>query len=128
MDNKDRLQEVALALFARRGVDSVGIQEVVDAAGVTKPTLYHHFGNKEGLVKALVDQGFGVLGRALDGQGPYDGDLPWYLERQANLWLDTVRFQPDWFRLQLSLTFLPADNPSAALVRPGHQSLAARTE
>jgi AcrR family transcriptional regulator len=118
----------ALRLFARRGVDSVGIQEVVDTAGVTKPTLYHHFGSKEGLIKALVDRGFGVLGRALDELGPYERDLPPYLERQANRWIETVRYQPDWFRVQLSLTFLPLDNPAAALVRPGLLALGEKTE
>lgn len=128
MDIKDRLLDEALVLFARRGVDSVGVQEIVEAAGVTKPTLYHHYGSKEGLVKALVDRGFGVLDRALDALGPYDRDLPRYLERLAGVWLEVVGYQPDWFRVQLSLTFLPADNPAAALVRPGLLRLSARLE
>lgn len=128
MDPKIRLLEEALRLFARRGVDAVGVQEVVDAAGVTKPTLYHHYGSKEGLVKALVDRGFQHLNAALDSLGPYDRDLPGYLERQAGLWIETVRFQPDWFRVQLSLTFLPAENQAAALVRPGTLALQTRLE
>ena len=128
MDNKERLLEDALRLFARRGLDSVGVQEVVDAAGVTKPTLYHHFGSKEGLVTELIDRGYAVLTRALDDLGPFDRDLPPYLERQAHQWIATVRFQPDWFRVQLSLTFLPLDNPAAALVRPGLLSLGKRME
>jgi len=128
MDNKERLLDEALSLFARQGVDAVGIQQIVDTAGVTKPTLYHHFGSKEGLVKAVVDRGFGRLDRALDGLGPYDRDLPWYLERQARVWIGLVDAQPDWFRVQLSLTFLPSQNPAAALVRPGARSLADRIE
>lgn len=128
MDIKDRLLDEALLLFARRGVDSVGVQEIVEAAGVTKPTLYHHYGSKEGLVKAVVDRGFTVLHRALDGLGPYDRDLPWYLERQAAIWLEVVAFQPDWFRVELSLTFLPADNPASTLVRPGLLQVASRME
>lgn len=128
MDPKERLLDEALRLFARRGVDAVGVQEIVDAAEVTKPTLYHHYGNKEGLVSALVERGFGVLNRALDGLGPYDRDLPWYLERQANLWIEVVRLQPDWFRLQLSLTFLPGENRAAAPVRPGTLALQRRME
>jgi TetR/AcrR family transcriptional regulator len=128
MDTKERLLDEALRLFARRGVDAVGVQEVVDAAGVTKPSLYHHFGSKDGLVQALVDRGFATLNRALDALGPYDRDLPWYLERQAGIWIDTVRFQPDWFRVELSLTFLSDDNPAAALVRPGVTGLQTRME
>lgn len=128
MDNKDRLLDEALSLFARRGVDAVGVQEVVDAAGVTKPSLYHHFGSKEGLITALVDRGFGHLNRTLDRLGPYDRDLPWYLERQAGLWIESVGTQPDWFRLQLSLTFLPVENPASAAVRPGVRALQGRME
>jgi len=126
MDPKERLREEALRLFARRGVDAVGVQEIVDAAEVTKPTLYHHYGSKEGLMKAVLTQGFSVLNRTLDDLGPYDRDLPWYLERQAQRWIETVRIQPDWFRVQLSLTFLPTDNPAAALVRPDTEALGLR--
>jgi len=128
MDPKERLLDDALRLFARRGVDAVGIQEIVDASEVTKPTLYHHYGSKDGLVKALVDRGFGYLNRTLDTLGPYDRDLPWYLERQAGLWVECLGFQPDWFRLQLSLTFLPQDNPAATTVRPGTEALQRRME
>lgn len=128
MDNRERILDEALVLFSRRGVDSVGVQEIVDAAGVTKPTLYHHFGSKEGLVKAILHRGFARLEGALATVGPYDRDLPWYLERQASAWIEAVRAQPDWFRVQLSLTFLPADNPSASLVREGLGALVRRME
>jgi len=128
MDAKERLLDEALVLFAHRGVDSVGVQEIVDASGVTKPTLYHHFGNKEGLIQAIVNRGFSHLERTLDALGPYDRDLPLFLERQASVWFETVRVQPDWFRVELSLSFLPAENPSAALVRPGIARLQARVE
>ena len=128
MLNKEHLLDKALHLFARRGVDSVGVQEIVEAAGVTKPTLYHYFGNKEGLVRTLVDRGFASLKTILDTQGPYDRDLPRYLEKQAALWLESVRLQPEWFRLELSLAFLPPDNASATLVRQGIETLQRRLE
>jgi len=128
VDSRSRLLDEAQALFARRGVDAVGVQEIVEAAGVTKPSLYHHFGSKEGLVRAVVDRGFGALHRALDALGPYDRDLPRYLERQARVWIDTVTAQPDWFRVQLSLTFLPPDNPAAALIGTGARQLSGRFE
>ena len=128
MDTKEKLLDEALRLFGHRGVDAVGVQEVVDAAGVTKPTLYHYFGSKEGLVQALLDRGFGVLDRALDELGDYDRDLPKYLERQAGVWISVVKTQPDWFRLELSLTFLSSENPTAALVRQVVEALEHRME
>jgi TetR/AcrR family transcriptional regulator len=41
MENREILLDRALTLFSTRGYDAVGIQEIVDSAGVTKPTLYH---------------------------------------------------------------------------------------
>ena len=36
-----------------RGYDATPVRAIVEAAGVTKPTLYYHFGSKEGLAQAL---------------------------------------------------------------------------
>lgn len=44
----------AARLFAARGYDATSVREIVAAAGVTKPTLYYHFGSKGGLGQALV--------------------------------------------------------------------------
>jgi TetR/AcrR family transcriptional regulator len=51
-----RILSVALRLFAARGYDAVGVQEIVAAAGVTKPTLYYYFGSKRGLLAALFEE------------------------------------------------------------------------
>ena len=53
MDNRSAILSNALRLFAARGYDAVGIQEIVDEAGITKPTLYHYFGSKQGLLESL---------------------------------------------------------------------------
>lgn len=44
----------AARLFAERGFDAVSVREVVEAAGVTKPALYYHFGSKEGVASAIM--------------------------------------------------------------------------
>ncbi len=41
-DTRARILCHALQLFASRGYDATGVQEIVEAAGVTKPTLYHY--------------------------------------------------------------------------------------
>jgi AcrR family transcriptional regulator len=61
MDNKDsatrlRILQVALKRFAHAGYAGVSVQDIVDDAKVTKPTLSYYFGSKAGLFKALVDQ------------------------------------------------------------------------
>ena len=43
-DTRAELLDGALDLFAAYGYDGVGVQQICNAAGVAKPTLYHHFG------------------------------------------------------------------------------------
>ncbi|MET9295521.1 TetR/AcrR family transcriptional regulator [Streptomyces sp. NPDC003077] len=45
-----RLLDAATRLFAERGYDRTSVQEIVEAAGVTKGALYHYFGSKEDLL------------------------------------------------------------------------------
>lgn len=51
-----RLVAVARRLFARRGYPGVSVDEIVQAAGVTKGSLYHHFADKRQVFKAVVGQ------------------------------------------------------------------------
>jgi AcrR family transcriptional regulator len=53
-----RIIEVAAALLAKSVDGAVSTREICDAAGVTAPTLYHHFGDKESLLRAVVDFGW----------------------------------------------------------------------
>ena len=48
------IARVAARLFAERGYDATSVREIVEAAGVTKPTLYYHFGSKQGLAETLL--------------------------------------------------------------------------
>ena len=48
------IARVAARLFATQGYDATPVRAIVEAAGVTKPTLYYHFGSKEGLAQALL--------------------------------------------------------------------------
>ena len=53
---RDRLLGAALELFARKGFESASVRELAEAAEVTRPTLYYHFGSKEGLYLELVER------------------------------------------------------------------------
>src|SRR5688572_21130700 len=60
MDKRDsqtrgRILRAALRQFADRGYEGAAVQAIVNAARVTKPTLYYHFGSKAGLYQALID-------------------------------------------------------------------------
>ncbi len=55
MSTKEVLLDCGLALFSKASYDRVGVQEIVDAANVTKPTLYHHFGSKLGFYETVYN-------------------------------------------------------------------------
>ncbi len=50
-----QLLDAALATFAERGFDGASMNDVAEAAGVTKPVLYQHFASKQALYRELVD-------------------------------------------------------------------------
>lgn len=54
-DTRQQILRAALRLFAHRGYAGASVQAIVDAAKVTKPVLYYHFGSKEGLYSALIE-------------------------------------------------------------------------
>lgn len=48
-----QLIEVAWQLIARDGTDALTMGHLAEAAGITKPTVYEHFGTRQGLLTAL---------------------------------------------------------------------------
>lgn len=50
-----QLLEVALEKFAARGFHETSMEEIADAAGVTKPVLYQHFHSKQDLFLELLE-------------------------------------------------------------------------
>jgi AcrR family transcriptional regulator len=53
---RDRLLAAADELFYAEGVHVVGVDRIVERAGVTKASLYNTFGSKEELVRAYLDR------------------------------------------------------------------------
>ena len=56
---RKRLLDEALTLFSQRGYAATGIRDILKAAGVTQPTLYHHFADKAALLQALIERHYG---------------------------------------------------------------------
>ena len=72
MTAKDKLLDAAADLFYADGIGATGVDDVVRAAGVSKPTLYAHFGSKAQLVAAVLERRHATRAaelEALDG-GP----------------------------------------------------------
>lgn len=53
---RDQLISVGRAAFAERGYEGTSVEEIASRADVSKPVVYEHFGGKEGLYRAVVEQ------------------------------------------------------------------------
>jgi AcrR family transcriptional regulator len=71
-DTRARLLAAARRTFARHGYSGTSLERISEAAGCTKGALYDHFGSKEGLFLALLDEQFAVRIE----QAKLRGDLP----------------------------------------------------
>jgi AcrR family transcriptional regulator len=80
--SRDRILAVAAERMARNGVAATSIDEVLAAAGASKSQLYHYFGDRLGLVDAVIRvQVQSVLDanrRALAGVADWDGIRRWF--------------------------------------------------
>jgi AcrR family transcriptional regulator len=52
---RDRILDAAYPLFSRSGIRAVGVDKIVDAAGVAKMTLYRNFPSKDDLALAFLE-------------------------------------------------------------------------
>lgn len=53
-DSKQAVIESAIKAFAQAGYAGTSVQAILSATGLSKPTLYYHFGSKEGLFVAIL--------------------------------------------------------------------------
>ena len=58
---REQLVKTAVELFSKNGIHGTGIDTIVEHSGVTKKTLYAHFGSKEELVLAALRQYDGLF-------------------------------------------------------------------
>jgi AcrR family transcriptional regulator len=111
-NNRAHILKVALDLFSTRGYDASGVKEIVETVGVTKPTLYHYFGNKQGLLRALLDEHTDGFLSDLRVAAAYSGNLRMTLERVVAVYLDFAESRPSVYRLMLALLVSLPENES----------------
>jgi AcrR family transcriptional regulator len=60
---REHLIAVAMRLFAERGYEGTSIELVLQAAGVSRGSLYHHFNGKDALFEAVLESVEAEIGR-----------------------------------------------------------------
>jgi AcrR family transcriptional regulator len=69
-ETRQRISDIATALFIERGFDQVTVADVADAAGVSKVTVFNYFPHKEQLFFDRGDEAIALLRGALRSRRP----------------------------------------------------------
>jgi len=99
----DRILKKALELFSEKGYDATSVREICEAAGITKPTLYHFYGSKEGVYRAIVDGALERFRAQLIESLSGEGTLRDRLARMAHAYLGGAAREPDLARFIMAL-------------------------
>lgn len=118
MENKERIMECALDLFYAKGYDAVGVQEIVEKAGITKPTLYYYFGSKLGLLKTILETNYKEIQRAIDEAAAYEGNVPQTLYRVAQAFVRVTASHHKMYMLMMALFYSARENEAYQAVKP----------
>jgi AcrR family transcriptional regulator len=103
-ERREQLLDATLTLIAKKGYESVSMEGIARAAGVTKPVVYDLFGSLADLLEALLER---EEERALNQLGelmptpPEDADPAKVLVDGLDAFLRAVETRPDAWRLSL---------------------------
>lgn len=106
----DRILNRALELFSSRGYDATSVREICAAAGITKPTLYHFYGSKEGVFRSLVDGALENFRHRVVAEIESPGSPRERLQRIARGYFQYARENKELTQFLLSLVHKPPDS------------------
>jgi len=111
--SRERILEAAAELFSQKGYAGTGVDELAARAEIAKTAIYYHFGNKEGLVTAVLERAatawiegireassqagdpLARLDRALTGMRAMLEDKPWIMKVLQLLALEVAEQKPE---------------------------------
>ena len=109
----ERILITALDLFAVKGYDATAVREICEAAGITKPTLYHFYGSKDGVFQALVQSGFLQFRHLVDVAIATPGSLRHRVKLVMRAVFQSASQNPHFWRFMHSVIWAP---PGTALL------------
>jgi TetR/AcrR family transcriptional regulator len=124
MNSKNTILQAALDLFAAQGYEATGVQEIVKRANITKPTLYHFFGSKRGLLDSLIAIHYEGFQQTLTDAAGYNGDLTKTLCTILQSLSDFALLNKDFYRFVLIASHAsPQSEPFEAITPYIQQSM-----
>lgn len=101
--SRERILATAIELFSERGYAGTPVSEICRRAGIVAPSLYHHFGSKEGLLASAIERvGLSWI-EEIQKQAYREEDLTRRLDRVVDMWRRLVTEQPALMRMLISV-------------------------
>ncbi len=123
VSSRDKILDVAEALFARRGYAGVGLREVAAAVGLGKSSLFHHFRSKGHLYYEVIGRVLGRIQTSLRSVRQRDATVSEQLDRWIDTLIDALAEHPTSARLLLRSLVeeetLPGEPPPEHAVAEG---------
>ena len=94
-ERRRQLVNVACSVFAERGYDAASLEEIAERAGVSRPILYSHFGDKQGLFEAVVGMQIARVESVVIEALALPGEPRELVERGMRAFFTYVREHPD---------------------------------
>ena len=117
-NSRDAILNTAIFLFSQKGYEGVGVQEICERAGITKPTLYYFFKSKQGLLQAIADSKGAELLQKLSDAAVYEYDFIKSLTKILTAAIDFAFENPDFFNLHSVLLNAPDNAETEAVYAP----------
>ncbi len=124
-NSRDTILHAALQLFAERGYESVGINEITSLAGITKPTLYYFFENKEGVFKVILAENYRRFNDLLRMVCVYVPNQEFYYEdvypvliRLVETYFSYAKENTTFYLMVLALAYAPPTALTTILTKP----------
>lgn len=76
LQTRSEILDSALVAFSREGYERARLEDIASAADVTRGAIYHHFGSKEGLFMALVEDASDLANKATERALAQGGSVP----------------------------------------------------
>ena len=117
-NSKEVILNTAILLFSQKGYEGVGVQEICEHAGITKPTLYYFFKSKQGLLQAIADSKGAELLQKVSDAAVYEHDFIKGLTKILTAVIDFALENPAFFNLHSVLLHAPGNAETEAAYAP----------
>lgn len=114
-NSRDLIIEKAVLLFAQKGYEGVGVQEICEQSGITKPTLYYFFKSKAGLLQAISESKGNELLESIKKAAVYEHDFIKGLTQILTAEIEFGEKNPDFFNLHYVLLNAPDNSEGKAV-------------